>query len=305
MLYQYTKETNMSVQNLHQELSVYLNKASKIKKWNIKEAALSFLNEKSENFNTTEIKISKYDKEEWKFISAMIKFYTLITENNGIKDWAINHEYLGLLFLEDKIRKSNVTKKNLGSILIKTLNLVLNHDMKKCEKPYIDRLHQLFTIPGQNVSLPDIAYMYSIMDHKELSKNSTFENIGNNYGDALFYEPPESLINLKESFVTCFKTVGNNTSDDTQLDNNFDEILTTELYTDKSPCSELEKYSQCKEYCNWHKNVFNQRSREEFLTMMRYSMPQRKISLDPILLYEKNIAEKLFGSKNVKKWIIR
>ena len=300
-LYQYAKEKNMSAETLHHELTDYLNKASTIKNWNITKAALDFLNEKSENLNPTQIRMSTDDKI-WEFINAMIEFYTLIMKNHDIKDWVMNNNYIGTHFLLDKMIKSNVTSKNLGSFLVKTLNLVLNLNdisMKKCkEKSYVDRLHQLFTIPGQTVNLPDIAYMYSIMDYREITKNTTFQKWDSG---SFFYEPPESLISMKKSFVTCFRSVGNYTSENFQFENNFDEILITEKYMKKSPCSELTKYSQCKEYCNWHKDVFNKWSREEFLTVMRYSMPQRKLSLDPILPFEKNIANKLFGSKNVKE----
>ena len=41
-------------------------------------------------------------------------------------------------------------------------------------------------------------------------------------------------------------------------------------------------------------------NKEDFLTIMRYSLPQRKIALNPILPNEKEIASKLFGKNKIK-----
>ena len=53
-------------------------------------------------------------------------------------------------------------------------------------------------------------------------------------------------------------------------------------------------------YCKWHKSFFSGWSKEKFLTVMRYALPQRKIILEPKLPDEKQLAEELFGSEKVK-----
>ena len=50
----------------------------------------------------------------------------------------------------------------------------------------------------------------------------------------------------------------------------------------QSPCRNLEKNPRCIEYCNWHEKTFKEWKKDEFLTVMRYALPQRKMILDAI-----------------------
>ena len=73
----------------------------------------------------------------------------------------------------------------------------------------------------------------------------------------------------------------------------YDEIMKTEdfMYT-TYPCSleKEENFSECREYCKWHKDFFEKWSRNNFLTVMRYALPQRKLNLEPIEPNEKELA---------------
>ena len=120
----------------------------------------------------------------------MIRFFTQIIETPNVNEWwTINQLDFLYFFLMDEIKndyESRMTMKNLGTVLIKTLNL-LNYRYPKCFafNNYMDLLHDIFTIPGQNVSLPDIAYIYSIMDFSQLNKEATFkkESVTESYAE--------------------------------------------------------------------------------------------------------------------------
>ena len=48
-------------------------------------------------------------------------------------------------------------------------------------------------------------------------------------------------------------------------------------YLKPSPCLNLKKTSKCSQYCTWHKHFFEDMPKREFLTLMTYARPQRKI----------------------------
>ena len=52
-------------------------------------------------------------------------------------------------------------------------------------------LHEALTIPGQEISLPDIAYIYSLMDFRELSETRSTK----------FARGHFSRINLEKTFL--------------------------------------------------------------------------------------------------------
>ena len=152
--------------------------------------------------------------------------------------------------------------------------------MRENFQTHLDDLHELFTISGHNVSLPDISYLYSIIDFRELTQNhSTKFALGHS-----------SRINVKESFKFCFEKVAD------QIPNMgknsfYDQIMKTEDFIHAIyPCLEEENYPECKEYCNWHKDFFGKWSRNNFLSVMRYALPQRKLNLEPIIPNEKELA---------------
>ena len=297
MLYQYGLNNNKTMQDIYKELSNRLKKASKMTKWNITEVALDFLDEKTGQLNESKKLVTKFN-DAFRYVIAITRFYHLVITYPDRTEWA--NDYYGMFFLKDWIIENNRTDKNLGSIFIKNLNLMMNNinDITySCfGKKYFDQFHKLFTIPGQNVSLIDIAYIYSLIDFNQLSKNTRFSK---NDKDEI-WGPPPSLVSIKNSFLSCFKDVTNNDHGEIKNDFDFYEYLAFKKYSGTSPCTKLEIQSQCTEYCNWHKRLFNALQKEEFLTIMRYALPQRKIILDPILPYEQKLAEKLFGPKNLK-----
>ena len=127
---------------------------------------------------------------------------------------------------------------------------------------------------GRNISLPRIAHMYSLKDFRVLLLDD-----GNS-----------------DQFKECLQNISKNIS--LTEDNNFLDQVNIQKFMDKSPCMQLNQYPECSTYCKSHNQLMASHDKE-FLTTMRYALPQRKIKLDPIDLEEKNMAEKLFGTKSI------
>ena len=86
---------------------------------------------------------------------------------------------------------------------------------------------------------------------------------------------------LEESFKTCFKAAlkkGNKVS---------------------SPCTRPVQIQDCTEYCDWHQHFITTIKFDEFLTLMKYGLPQRKWMSDSISQAEKKLSLKLHGESNV------
>ena len=101
----------------------------------------------------------------------------------------------------------------------------------------------------------------------------------------------------KSFFVNCFIRVSDKMS---EKENDYFDKNNFSQNTLISPCMEPKKYPECIDYCNWHKNYFKAWPKEDFMTIMKFGMPQRKLFLETILPNEKKMAEKLFGSENTK-----
>ena len=276
LLFQHSRSQNTTMKSIHQELIDHLQQASEINKWNVTKVALDFVKAKTVNMNeSVELKRDSFGDplgydDEWKYVIHMMKFYTSI----------LNYP------------------KDIGHFLIKSLNVFMHEYWNSDDCPslneYMDGLQKLFTIPEHNISLPNIAHMYSIVNYMELSRNS-LPNF-----DKELWEPPASLMGNKISFVSCFKEIaGNKLNFKDRF--TFVEESSSQKFFHESPCRALDKYPQCKEYCNWHWNLINGMKREEFLTIMSYALPQRTMAtLTSNQQYEKNLAKKLFGPNNLK-----
>ena len=84
-----------------------------------------------------------------------------------------------------------------------------------------------------------------------------------------------SLYTANSTFKQCFIRISNEEilvqDDKGPLAHNPDS------YVPKLPCNDQNQYPECIDYCQWHKKLFNDWTREEFLTVMRYAIPQRKL----------------------------
>lgn len=89
---------------------------------------------------------------------------------------------------------------------------------------------------------------------------------------------------MRATFKKCFKAVLNNQDNKPRLH-----------------CSRPIAYSECVEYCEWHKNYVQNTDFEELLTLMKFGLPQRKWITNSVSVREEKIAAKLFSDfKTVK-----
>ena len=68
-----------------------------------------------------------------------------------------------------------------------------------------------------------------------------------------------------------------------------------------SPCTRPIQMEECLQYCDWHIHYTKTRNFDEFLTLMKYGLPQRKWISNEAPEIEKKMARKLFGESNVIK----
>ena len=128
---------------------------------------------------------------------------------------------------------------------------------------FIQLVNHLFTLPKQGITLPDIALAYTAMDFRILETESHFK------------DSRELNISIKE----CIEDVRSSTFDnDSTLEIYIDkEIGNSARYMKSSPCLNLKFFPKCDYYCTWHKNFFDHIPKDEFLSIMNYALPQRKI----------------------------
>ena len=88
---------------------------------------------------------------------------------------------------------------------------------------------------------------------------------------------------MQESFQKCFK-----------------KAIESSNYKSNLPCNKPIEFEECVDYCEWHENFVQNRNLQDFLTMMKYGMPQRKWISQPKSDIEQKLAAKLFGEANLK-----
>ena len=272
--------------------------------FNVVDLAKDFLEEKTGFYNgfemspaSLQLKVNQSTyKGEWIYVMQLLRLYSVTflfidmkDEAMNIFDWRTNS--IGTFFVKNMIAFENLHKscdKHYG-YGVRPCCGTLNEDV-------IDQVQELFTMPGDNVSLPEITYLFSVMDFRVLSdKSSRLENISPSKNVPIL--PLQG--NLNPSFVTCFATIANNRPKIKEQEY-YDQELLDSHDRKTSPCKELDIYPLCIDYCNWHKNLFKKWNYEDFLNIMRYSLPQRKSILNPIMPKEKQIAENLFGTDKIK-----
>ena len=215
--------------------------------WNITSKMIPFIEEiieRIDNYNEsqpTNIQLDIADIGDWKNIAVFEELLKLKIELQNVGDWTT--EAVGSLFI-----------KNLKGFQKKCLDIT---------KPLMD-FNDLFMLPEQNLSLPDIALLYTANDFRVIDTNDHYENSHQ----------------LNHSLRDCLEHIRTNS---------FDEVTHVEVFTHKelsnadakymkpSPCFNLTKFPKCNQYCRSHRHFFEKVKNSEFLTIMKYAMPQRKL----------------------------
>ena len=211
------------------------------------------------NLTETPLKVEEVD--DWKFVVFIKIFDKYMDTSDNFTPAEVNSEFL------------DWTTKGVGSFFIKNLK-----NFKKCKSitESITNLHQLFTLPNQNLSLPHIANIYAANHFKAYKDHPYLE-------DQIVQESLRSCILEMSS--------GSETKPDLFLGKQF-EIFTK--YLEPSPCYNVSSYPQCKAYCNWHYKYFKEWPKDDFITLMKFALPQRKLTLASTKA-EGELAKKLFG----------
>ena len=300
-MYLFSQEMNITMKNIQEDLLSFLVHGSEME-WNITNLLLEYWEKRTGNLNynienpiyivdqdngfenkTTRKRRSlsnSYD-EKWSYIKPLIYlYYTLVSRPQDFS-WPM---------------------KNVGTTLVKMI-LFYNRYVKY-EPKVITALDHLFTIPGKNMSLPDISYLYSLIDFRVILENEFYGQNPKSKYSGYPYAYPSIYGSDKETkksfFVNCIKSISDELTKKTK-ENNFENINFSQNHTPILPCMNTNENPACAEYCNWHRNYFKKLTdMKDFMTIMGYALPQRKLFLESIKPNEKELAEKLFGISNVK-----
>ena len=223
------------------------------------------------NQNVTQSITLKSSDEDWKYI---VIFLRIIKKYKGSLGW-----------LEQPVDMDWSTK-SVGSFFMKNMrNFKENCANENKEQPppweQLKALHQLFSLPHQNLSLMQMASIYTANDFRVLIKDR-FEH------------------NFSILLGKCLKNVESAKFDQDHEEFFIDEKINSLIYLEPSPCLNISKFPKCIDYCIWHNSFFKTWPKDEFITLMKYALPQRKVSLNQNFSLEQNIATKLFGNKATK-----
>ena len=155
----------------------------------------------------------------------------------------------------------------------------------------------IFTMKGQNISLPNLVHLYSILNIDILTPSLPIET--DDEIDAIL-----KFAQLEPGVFKCIEDITDATTakPEDETEDFFKETL--ESFQEEnihSPCLEvgLDTTSYCQRYCKLHEKFFNTIENEEFLSIMKYSLPQAKLLQKESSKIEKKLAEDLFGKEHV------
>ena len=271
-----------NIKSLHKDLAKLLMEGFKDPACNVSELVLDFYHEtvKVVNENNTDI----YYLENQAKPSSLLK-----TEHSNFL--ALYSAVLNGLF-ED----NGIAIQNYGTLFVKSINIISKYIDGTFGQVFMEYLDQLFTVPKEAISLIDMSYLYSLKDLNAFKQAAEDKNT---------WFPPPINVTMNVSLQSCiekhmqamnlnYKTENGFFFDEMEPENNYENF--------SSPCKELNEHQICSDYCKWHKDFFNKWKQEDFLTLMKYGVPQRSIFLNPSTPdKEQDLAKKLFETGNVKK----
>ena len=161
---------------------------------------------------------------------------------------------------------------------------------KQWNEANINELFDMFKLVNNDLNLVVISHLYTLNDFGQLTESDAF----------LPWKKKLYLGGIPKDFQHCFeqmfiKYYGN---EDNRTIESFEETQQAQFSMKPSPCSNVSEQNPCQTYCKWHESFFDWNSirKEEFLVIMRYSLPQRKLKLLAMDEDEKNLTKKVFGA---------
>ena len=179
--------------------------------------------------------------------------------------------------------------ENMGTFITRTLNLIGNFDCTNKNDLKLT-FHDIFTLPEKGLSLPDISYLYNIVD------NQVLDFMMNSNGDVYKnkdWNPPEFL-NVNESFKNCFSSIINSSKKGEAI---FDGEYRFRGDDIDLPCRDYVRYPICQQYCRWHEKIMVHWNKKEFLSIMKQASPSRTMIPAKVTRYEQKIFSDVFKSK--------
>ena len=147
----------------------------------------------------------------------------------------------------------------------------------------------IWTGSGQELCLPNIAHLLAITNINVL-KPDFFDESDPQIDPIIRFET------LEPEFMECFAKVTKN--DTIQTNQYFYSVTLDSMDFDQHArlvCNDkMEKFPECQSYCAWHQDLFQKWSRDEFLIVMKYALPQTRVVLKSVSDQEKILAQKLF-----------
>ena len=125
-MYMYSKENNLTLKSIFDELQIHLQKNSDSANW--KDETKSFVQVYIGNFtDSTKVDLTKHiaynDKEQWNSIVHFVKFYSAqMTLNDSKMTIEVKKRY-NRFFIKDWLNKISGMDKNIGSLFIKSLTM--------------------------------------------------------------------------------------------------------------------------------------------------------------------------------------
>ena len=172
------------------------------------------------------------------------------------------------------------------------------HWSDKWEQDLIDMMN-IFSLPNTELTLMAISHFYTMNDFIQLGRNDlfTFTNEKRQPNQLALGEIPKS-------FKACFEKMYEDFSgkvEETEVDM-FGETKQIVSSITPSPCKNISQENPCKAYCDWHKTFFDWSwsliDKKEFLTLMKLSLPQRKLLMPSISEAELSLTKRVFGTNN-------
>ena len=274
----------MSVEDFHKELIFSMKELTKNSSlWNVmpikailKQWMLDVIERTKQNNQTKTIPLDINETGDWKFIFNLFQLFRK----------SMNGDIFRFEFTQ-VFKEGDWTTKSVGNFFIKNLEIFKT----RCDfdSELMSKLDQMFILPKQNISLPHIAFMYAANNFR-----TYYSKIG--------------LVGNFDDHSSFTKTLKNCIQDVLSSEEYGIEMEMKEFFDEKleppprnrrpfsSPCLNASRYAKCNVYCNWHKTYFNDWPKEDFITLMRYAMPQRKMNMSRTTPSEKKLAVGLFGN---------
>ena len=180
----------------------------------------------------------------------------------------------------------------------KNLDCNYNAFSDKWEQDLIDMMN-IFSLPNAELTLMAISHFYTMNDFVQLGRLDLFTFLNKKKPN----QPNElALGEIPNPFKTCFKQMYEEFFGKVEKPegNIFGEPALVASSITPSPCKNINQEHPCKAYCDWHETFFQWSliDKKEFLSLMKLSMPQRRLLMPSLSEAEVSLTRKVFGTND-------